>query len=173
MSFFDHFQHEPLLILDLANNHNGSVKHGKRIIDEIRTALDGTNVRAAIKFQYRELDTFIHPDFKGRDDIKYVKRFESTRLSWSEFEDLANYVRQAGFFTACTPFDEASVSQIVEHGYDILKIASASFTDWPVLEEVTRTDLPIVASTAGASVYEIDRVASFLKNRDKDFALMH
>ena len=173
MSFFEHTETKPLLILDLANNHNGSVAHGKRIIDEIRRSLEGHDVRAAIKFQYRELDTFIHPDFKGREDIKYVKRFESTRLKWTEFKELADYVRSAGFLAACTPFDEASVSRVVEHGYDILKIASASFTDWPVLEEAAKTSLPIVASTAGASVQEIDRVASFLTNRAKDFALMH
>lgn len=173
MSYFDQYKQEPLLILDLANNHNGSVSHGKQIIDEIRRALEPFDVRAAIKFQYRDLDTFIHPDFKGREDIKYVKRFESTRLRWSDFEELADYVRQAGFLTACTPFDESSVYQVLEHGYDILKIASASFTDWPVLEEVAKTHLPIVASTAGASLAEIDRVASFLKHRGKDFALMH
>jgi len=173
MSFFEHTKTQPLLILDLANNHNGSVAHGKRIVDEIRRSLDGLNVRAAIKFQYRDLDTFIHPNFKGREDIKYVKRFESTRLKWYEFEELANYVHSAGFLSACTPFDEVSVSKVVEHGFDILKIASVSFTDWPLLEEVAKTSLPIIASTASASMQEVDRVASFLTNRGKDFALLH
>jgi len=172
-SFFCNSEINPLLILDIANNHNGSVVHGKRIIDEIRRSIGSLPVRAAIKFQYRDLDTFIHPEFKGRHDIKYVKRFESTRLGWEDFQELASHARDAGFLTACTPFDEASVLKVVEHGFDILKIASASFTDWPLLEEIAQTSLPIVASTAAASTQEIDRVVTFLKNRDKDFALMH
>ena len=52
----------PLLILDLANNHNGSVAHGKAIIDSAAEALSGIDFPAAIKFQYRDLDTLIHPD---------------------------------------------------------------------------------------------------------------
>ena len=172
-SFFYNSEKNPLLILDIANNHNGSVVHGKKIIDEIRRSIGSLSVRAAIKFQYRDLDTFIHPEFKGREDIKYVKRFESTRLTWSDFQELANYARSAGFLTACTPFDEASVMKVIDHRYDILKIASASFTDWPLLEEVAKTSLPIVASTAAASIKEIDRVVTFLRNRGKDFALMH
>ena len=173
MSFFEGSENRPFLVLDLANNHNGSVEHGKKIIDGIKAALDGSNFKTLIKFQYRNLDTFIHPDFKGREDIKYIKRFESTRLSWDQFLELADYVRASGFMAACTPFDEFSVSKIVEHKYDVLKIASASFTDWPVLEAAVLTDLPIIASTAGASVAEIDRVVSFFTNRNKDFCLMH
>jgi sialic acid synthase SpsE/mannose-6-phosphate isomerase-like protein (cupin superfamily) len=173
MSFFEGSEHRPFLVLDLANNHNGSVEHGKKIIDGIKSALAGSNFRTLIKFQYRDLDTFIHPDYKGRDDIKYIKRFESTRLSWEQFLELADYVRASGFMAACTPFDEMSVTKIVEHKYDVLKIASASFTDWPVLEEAAKTDLPIIASTAGASIEEIDRVVSFFTNRNKDFCLMH
>ena len=55
---------DPLLILDLANNHNGSLDHGKRIIDEIATAVSGTGFQVAIKFQFRDLPNFIHPDFR-------------------------------------------------------------------------------------------------------------
>jgi sialic acid synthase SpsE/mannose-6-phosphate isomerase-like protein (cupin superfamily) len=173
MSIFENTRSKPLLILDLANNHNGSLEHGRRIISAIRESVGEQDAQIAIKFQYRELDTFIHPNFKGRQDIKYVKRFESTRLSWDDFRRLVDFVRAMGFLAACTPFDEASVRRVVEHDYDILKVASASFTDWPLLEEVVGTDLPIVASTAAASVDEIDRVATFLSHRKKDFALMH
>ncbi|MDA7715957.1 hypothetical protein N8797_01125 [Pontimonas sp.] len=41
----------PLLILDLANNHNGSVDHGKAIIDSAAEALSDISFPAAIKFQ--------------------------------------------------------------------------------------------------------------------------
>ena len=55
----------PLLILDLANNHNGSVEHGKAIIDSAAEALSDISFPAAIKFQYRNLDTLINPDKQG------------------------------------------------------------------------------------------------------------
>lgn len=174
MSYFEDLTKTgPLLVLDLANNHNGSVEHGKKIVVAIKDALRECSLPVAIKFQYRDLDTFIHPAFKGRQDIKYVKRFESTRLSWDEFRELRDFVSENGFLAACTPFDEASVAKVVEHEYDILKIASASFTDWPLLERISKETLPVIASTAAASVEEMDRVASFLSHRQLDFALMH
>jgi len=164
---------DPLIILDLANNHNGSVDHGLRIIDEVAEVTKKYRFRVAIKFQYRHLSTFIHPAFENRFDLKYIKRFQETLLSESEFNTLLARIRNHGLLAACTPFDEHSVSRVTAEGFDILKVASVSFTDWPLLEEVAKTNLPIVASTAGVEFEEIDRVASFLSNRSRVFALMH
>ena len=164
---------QPLLILDLANNHNGSVEHGKRIIAEVAKLNNPGRYPIAVKFQYRDLPNFIHPDFRTRRDLKYVDRFLSTMLTWNELKELKDFASNLGLLTACTPFDEYSVTQISEHKFDILKIASASITDWGLLEAVEVWDGPIVASTAGVTHLEIDRVVAFLKNRNKDFALMH
>jgi N-acetylneuraminate synthase len=81
----------PLLILDLANNHNGSLAHGKRIIDEITNAAQSSDFQIAIKFQYRDLPNFIHPEFRTRRDIKYVDRFLSTQMTWDEFKELKDF----------------------------------------------------------------------------------
>ena len=163
----------PLLILDLANNHNGSLKHGMKIIDDI-SSVDGIHdFKVAIKFQYRNLPDFIHKDYRSRRDLKYVDRFLSTILSWDEFEELKNYISNKGFLTACTPFDEFSVSKIIEHDFDILKVASASFTDWGLLEAISSWKGALVASTAGANLQDLDRVVTLFKNRKMDFALMH
>jgi len=160
-------------IMDMANNHMGSVEHGLRIIRELRQATQGYDYTFAIKLQYRDLDTFIHPDFQSRTDIKYIKRFSATRLSRGDFLRLKNEAKSLGFLTVCTPFDEASVALIEEHNFDIIKIASCSFTDWPLLERIAQTSMPIVASTAAASLESVDRVVSFLEHRKKQFALMH
>jgi len=58
-------------------------------------------------------------------------------------------------------------------GFDIIKVASCSFTDWPLLERIVRTQKPIIASTAGATLDEIDKVVSFFQNRHKTFAILH
>ncbi len=162
-----------LFIFELANNHMGSVEHGLRVIREMAAVSKDYDFNFAFKLQYRELDTFIHPDFKGRMDIKYIKRFSETRLSRDDTRRLVDEVKKHGFTAICTPFDEPSVDNIVADNYDILKIASCSFTDWPLLEKMVATDLPIIGSTAGVDQESIDNVVSFLTNRDKDFVLMH
>ncbi len=164
---------EPLFVFDLANNHNGSVEHGLRIIREVHDACKGFSFNFGFKFQYRHLDTFIHPDFKDDTSYKHVKRFTETRLEPYQFKMLKDEIDKLGFVSVCTPFDESSVDLIEEHEFDIIKVASCSFTDWPLLERIVKTDKPIIASTAGASWDDIDRVVSFLEHRGKDFAIMH
>jgi N-acetylneuraminate synthase len=161
------------LILELANNHNGSVAHGKTIIDRAAEAIDGLGFHAAIKFQYRDLDTLIHRDFKGDYSYKYIKRFEETRLTDEQFTELIDHSRSRGFSVACTPFDEASVDKVVEHGFDYLKVASAYSTDWPLLTRIVEANLPTIVSTGGLSIRDLDRSVVFLSKRVHQLALMH
>jgi sialic acid synthase SpsE/quercetin dioxygenase-like cupin family protein len=165
----------PLFIFEMANNHSGSVEHGLKIIREVHEAAKSFQSRfhLAFKLQYRQLDTFLHPAYRDRDDIKYVKRFRETRLDDAEFRQLKAEMDGLGFLTICTPFDEGSVDRIEEHSMDVLKIASCSFTDWPLLERIVRSSKPIIASTAGVPLEDIDKVVSFLQHRRKSFSLMH
>lgn len=164
---------KPLFIFEMANNHMGDTAHGVAIIRAIREACEGFDFDFAFKLQYRDLDTFIHPSFKGRNDVKYVKRFEETRLSQAEFQTLIDAMRDCGFKTVCTPFDEKSVDLIEAQGIEVIKIASCSLTDWPLLERIAQSDRPIVASTAGAVPEDVDNVTSFFLHRGKDLTLMH
>lgn len=166
---------KPLFIYEMANNHQGSVEHGKQIIREMArvSAPYRDRFSFAIKLQYRELDSFIHKDYQNRQDIKNVKRFQDTRLTGEEFLELRREMEQNDFYAICTPFDEASVKQIVEHEYDVIKIASCSFTDWHLLEAIAKQGKPIIASAAGSSLQDIEKVVSFFNNRHVDFSLMH
>jgi sialic acid synthase SpsE/mannose-6-phosphate isomerase-like protein (cupin superfamily) len=164
-----------LIILEMANNHCGNVNTGLEIIKQAKEVCEPYKqygFQFAVKLQYRTLDTFIHPDYKD-SDLKYVKRFRETRLTEAEYLQLKNAIVEAGFISACTPFDEASVDLIEKYGFDIIKIGSCSFTDWPLLEWIALTNKPIIASTGAASLEDIDRVVSFFEHRKKDFALMH
>lgn len=163
----------PLVILEMANNHMGDVDHGIALIQAFARVCQPFPFKFAFKLQYRDLDTFIHPDMQGRDDIKYIKRFSETRLSRTDFDRLIAEIRANGFLAMSTPFDEASVDLIEAQQLDIIKIASCSFTDWPLLERVVQTSQPIIASTAGATLEQIDRVVSFLTHRKKKFAILH
>jgi len=162
-----------LFIFDIANNHMGDPEHGLRVVREIAAAAKEFPFKFSIKFQYRQLDTFIHPDYKGSSEFKYVKRFSETRLSKEDFAKMKDEVAKLGGITMCTPFDEDSVDLIEEQGFDIIKIASCSFTDWPLLERIAKTSKPVVASTAGSSLQEIDNVVAFFEHRAKKLCLMH
>ncbi len=76
-----------LFVFEMANNYMGDVNHGLNVIQEFHKVCnhnDFTDFKFAFKFQYRNLKTFIHPDYIGRTDLKYVKRFIETNLSESK-----------------------------------------------------------------------------------------
>lgn len=163
----------PLFIFEMANNHMGDVGHALRIIESLRSASDGFPFSFCVKLQYRDIERCIHPDYRERYDLKYVKRFTETRLSWEQYKQIKNAIVANGFLSMCTPWDEGSVDMIVEHGFDFMKIPSCYMSDWPLLEKIAKYSLPIVASAAGEPLEEIDRVVSFLRHRSKSLTLMH
>jgi sialic acid synthase SpsE/mannose-6-phosphate isomerase-like protein (cupin superfamily) len=166
-------QQAPLFILEMANNHMGDVAHGIRIIRELKEACAGFPFRFAIKLQYRYLPDFIHPAFRERMDLKFVKRFSETALCWDDYRKLKDAIVEHGFLSMCTPWDEKSVEMIAAHGYDFLKVPSCYLTDWPLAEKIATVDLPLVISTAGEPFEEIDRIVSFYQHRQKTLAIMH
>lgn len=171
MALFD----KPLFIFEMANNHQGSVEHGKAIIRAMKeVAREYESIfDFAVKFQYRDLDTFIHPDYQQRYDIKNVKRFQETRLSEAEFLELKAEAERQGMYTVCTPFNEVSADRVADQGYDAIKIASCSFGDWPLLERVAEKGLPVIASGAGNDMATVRNVVDFFNNRGIDLTLMH
>jgi sialic acid synthase SpsE/quercetin dioxygenase-like cupin family protein len=162
-----------LFIFEMANNHQGSVEHGLSIIQAVSRIARKYGIRAGVKLQYRDLDTLVHPDFKERKDIKHVPRFLETRLAPEQFLTLVDAIRDEGMVTIVTPFDEPSVRLCLDHGIQIIKIASPSATDWPLIETAAGARKPMIISTGGISIYDIDNLVSFCTHRDIDFALMH
>ena len=131
------------------------------------------NVHAAIKLQFRDVDSFIHQDFRGRADVRYIKKTLDTQLSWDEPARHGRGRPRSRMVTMVTPFDEVSVDKCVEFGVDILKIASSDISDWTLLEKIASTGLPVIASSGGADLEHIDDLVKFFTSRDIPFALNH
>ena len=162
-----------LIVFELANNHEGDIRHAKYIISKLAEVVRKYKINSAVKLQYRDLDTIIHPDFRVRVDVKHIPRFYNTRLSADGYYEIVQMIKEAEIKTMCTPFDELSVSLSDVHGIDILKIASCSATDWPLLEMTAKTNKPIIISTGGKTFSDIDKIYNFFSHRNSFFALLH
>ncbi len=164
---------EDLFVLELANNHWGDINRGLRIVKEFGAVVRYNNVRAAIKLQFRDIDNFIHKKFLHREDIRYIKKTLDTRLTRDELAQLVEAVRRVGCVRLVTPFDERSVDLCLELGVEIIKIASSDITDWPLLEKIAKTHKPVLVSTGGSSLKDIDDMVTFFDNRNIPLAINH
>ncbi|HEX8169100.1 MAG TPA: N-acetylneuraminate synthase family protein [Thermoanaerobaculia bacterium] len=164
---------DELFVLELANNHLGKLDRGLKIISDFAKVARYNNVRAAIKLQFRDVDNFIHRDFRGRTDIRYIKKTMDTRLSRDDFAVMMEHIRKSGFIRMATPFDEKSVDLCVELDCEIIKIASSDINDWILIEKIATTKKPVIASTGGSSLKDMDDLVTFFSNRNIPLALNH
>jgi sialic acid synthase SpsE len=164
---------DELFVLEVANNHLGDLQRGLKIVSNYAQVVRFNNVRAAIKLQLRDVDGFIHRDFRHRDDIRYIKKTLDTRLQPEDFARLVQAIREASCIPMATPFDESSVDFCCELGIPILKIASSDCNDWVLIEKMAKTKKPVIVSTGGSSLKDIDDLVTFFDNRHIPLAINH
>lgn len=162
-----------LFIFEMANSHQGSLEHGSNIIKRFSKIVHKYNIKGAIKLQYRDLDTFIHPEFKNNFSIPHVERFQSTRLCPEDFNLLVKEIKNEDLIAMSTTFDEKSVEMCLKQDLDIIKIASCSASDWPLLQKIAETKKPVIISTGGLSFEQIDKVYYFFKSKGTPFSLLY
>jgi sialic acid synthase SpsE len=164
---------DDLFVLEMASNHQGNLARGLSIVDQYAKIVRFNNIRAAIKLQFRDLDNFIHKDFVEREDIRYVKRVNDTKLSKGEFATLVEAIVRSGCIPMATPFDEMSVDWCVEFNMPIIKVASADNNDWMLLEKIATTRKPVIVSLGGLSQKDNDDLVTFFEHRNIPLALNH
>lgn len=162
-----------LFIFEMANSHQGSVEHGIDIIKAMSRITRKYNVKAAVKLQFRNLDTFIHPDYKDRTDVKHIPRFMGTRLDYDQFNQLVEAIHDEDMIAISTPFDEDGVDWCMDMGIDIIKVASCSAMDWPLLTKIVFTHKPVIISTGGKTLSDIDKLYNFFTHKKCEFAFLH
>ena len=164
---------EDLFVLELANNHWGKLDRGVKIVQDFGRVVRFNGMKAAMKLQFRDVDRFIHKDYRHRSDIRYIKKTLDTHLSWEDYAVLVKAVRENNMITMATPFDETSVDKCVEFNLQIIKIASSDIKDWALIEKIATTGKPVIASTGGSTLKDMDDLITFFNRRRIPFALNH
>lgn len=163
---------EDLFVLELANNHLGKLDRGLKIISEFGKIVRFNNVRAAIKLQFRDIDSFIHKDFQDHDS-RYIKKTLSTKLSREDYGLMIKSIIEHSCIPMATPFDEKSVDLCVDFNLPIIKIASSDINDWPLIEKIAHTKKPVIVSTGGSSLKDLDDIVTYFDNRSIPLAINH
>jgi sialic acid synthase len=147
------------VIAEIGHNHQGSVERAKELV---HAAVDcGVD---AVKFQKRDnraLFTkafFDTPyDHENSFGATYGEHREALELGRGEWLELVRYARELGVPVIAAPFDTASADLLAEVGVAAFKIASADIVNPPLLRHVAAFNKPLVLSTGGATLDDVDR----------------
>ncbi len=164
-------------VFEMANSHQGDVEHGLKIIRSVAEIARSRGINGSIKFQFRELDTFLHPGFNNSQlpvsSNRHAKRFIETRLPYEAYEVMAKEALRFDLVPIATPFDEASVDWCESLDFPVIKIASCSSNDWPLIRRIAEAGRPVICSTGGATLREVDDVVAFFRQRQIPLVVNH
>ena len=164
---------DDLFVLELATNHWGSLERGLKIINDYGKIVRFNNVRAAIKLQFRNVDTLIHKDYRNRTDVRYIKKTLMIKMPNESYAAMVSAIKKNNCIPMATPFDEDSVDLCVKLEIPLIKLGSADINDWILIEKIASTKKPVIASTGGSSLKNIDDLVSFFEKRNIPLALNH
>ena len=169
---FNFSEEKCFIICEIGNNHNGNFSRALEMID---IAADmGVD---CVKFQMRNIQSLYKneaneeaQDLGSEYVYDLIQKFE---LTSEEHRKLAEYAKTKGLTYLCTPWDEISADKINEFGANAFKVASADFSNLPLISHLLSFGKPLLLSTGMSDTNEIKTVTDFLNEKEAAFALLH
>ena len=151
--------HPAFVIAEAACNHMCDMGMAKELI-----ALAAEAGADAIKFQTYKAERLTRKEattyWEGKQmpQIAYYRQLD--RFGASEYEALFAYALEKNIIPFSTPFDLDSAGMLSDLGMSIFKIASCDLPDSRLLRHVAGFGKPVILSTGGSTVEEIERAVS-------------
>ena len=109
----------------------------------------------------------------GRD-VTQFEMLKKLELSYQHFRTIKAYADEVGILFFSTPDEEDSADFLDEIGVPLFKIGSGEVTNLPFLEHVGKKHKPIILSTGGSTLIEVEQAVRVIEGTgNKDLMLLH
>jgi N-acetylneuraminate synthase/sialic acid synthase len=147
------------VIAEIGHNHQGDLETAKKMFRVAKES--GAD---AVKLQKRENSklytkaAYEKPyDNRNSYGATYGEHREALEFGWVEYRELFDYARELGISVFSTAFDFASADFLAKFDPPAFKIASGDVKNIPLLTYVAKMQKPIIMSTGGASMEDVNR----------------
>jgi N-acetylneuraminate synthase/sialic acid synthase len=152
--------HTPCYVIaEIGHNHQGSLQKARELFREAKLA--GAHAVKLQKRDNRGLYTraaYNRPyDNENSFGATYGEHREFLEFGLKEYQELQRYARELDIDFFATAFDAASADFLEGLGVPAYKIASGDLKSTPLLQYVARFGKPIILSTGGALVEDVQR----------------
>lgn len=162
------------VIAEVGHNHQGSVEKAMKIFDEAKHA--GANAVKLQKRNNKELYTEEMYNSAYVNDSSYGPTYGSHRealeFGWEEYVELQQYAQQLGLHFFATAFDFSSVDFLEKLNVPYYKIASGDLKNTPFLKYVAKTGKPILMSTGGGELQDVQRAYDVITANNSNLVIM-
>ena len=147
------------VIAEIGHNHQGSLEKAKELFRAAKDA--GVD---AVKLQKRDnrrlftRELYESPyDNENSFGATYGEHREALELDRNAYAELRDYAAELDLIFFATAFEEASADLLEELDLPAYKIASGDLRNTPLLRHVASFGKPLVLSTGGATLEDVDR----------------
>lgn len=147
------------VVAEVGCNHQGRLDRAKELFERAKAC--GVNAVKLQKRDNRALYTrqmydmpYLNANSYG---ATYGEHREALELGRDEYVELRSHAAALGLTMFATPFDFPSVDFLAELGMPAYKMASGDVTNTPLLEYVARLGKPMLVSTGGATIEDVQR----------------
>jgi len=164
-------------IAEIGHNHGADIQKAKAMVNTAKAA-----GASAVKFQTRHpKEVYAMQDVPGGYlykadnlqwmDSEYGTHREKLEFSQERWEELFKYCRGKDMIAFSTPLDFSSADQLNDLGVPAFKIASGDATNIPLIQHVSNFNKPMIISTGGLGIEDVDRIHDTLSGHAQ-FALL-
>jgi len=172
---FKKLNDEAFIIAEVGQNHQGDLEKAKQYISKFAEL--GAD---AVKFQTRD-NKYLFSENAYNNLYNSETSFADTYGAHREFleldpeslHELRDLCHQKNVKFMSTPFDEPSLTRLLEVNVDILKIASFDLGNLPFINKLAKSGKPIVISTGGGSEMQIAESIKILLDSNCEVAILH
>jgi sialic acid synthase len=147
------------VIAEIGHNHQGDVDKCKQIIDAAHLA--GVQAVKLQKRDNRALFTKAYYDRPYNSENSFGETYglhrEALEFGKDEYEELKKYSEGLGMTFFATAFDAPSADFLADLDMPAYKIASGDLTNIPLLRYVADIGRPLVISTGGGRMEDVER----------------
>lgn len=162
--------HRPLVIAEIAANHQGDFALAKKMIQ-----VAAANGADAVKFQLHIVEDEmlkVLPPWENLDEPLW-DLLVRTHFTPEQHKELMRYCEMQGVKYLCTPFSRAAADILEDLGVDMFKTGSGELTNTPLQRHIAQKGTPAIVSTGMSTWDEIQETVEVWKKAGTPFMLTH
>lgn len=169
-------ENQPVFIIAEAGvNHNGDVSIAHQLIEAAADA--GAD---SVKFQTFITEELVSPETPSashhianvKDKLSHFELIKKVQLPLDTFRELKSHCEERDMVFISTPYDMRSAEFLIDLGIDIIKIASSEMTNYPLLDVIRQSRIPVVISTGMSLWGEIVESVNFVKEYNDKICIL-
>jgi N-acetylneuraminate synthase/sialic acid synthase len=147
------------VIAEIGHNHQGSVDKAKEMFRAAKDCgVDAVKLQKRCNRTLYTRSMYESPyDNENSFGATYGQHREALEFGWDQYVELKRYAAEIGIAFFATAFDIESADFLARLDVPACKIASGDLNNVPLLTHVARIGKPVIVSTGGGSIDDVQR----------------